>query len=333
MHALVSLLSCLPFLVCSLLSRTLFALGDHTIYGTVRQADGTLAKGATVDLSGQSGLNMRTFTDGQGRYEFAGVAGDHYWLVAANPADSKQTMDPVEVDTSAFMAARIMVNLYLRNTSQSVSPKGPASGVVSLGEVQEQVPKSAQKAFNRAIELRDRGMPDEALKSFTKAIQIFPDYFRALTERGHLYITRQRPNDARNDFARALELNPRYGPALRGAGMCEFQEGKFAEAVETLTKATDAEPRNATNYLFIGISEVALDRRAQARSALLKALGIDAAGSVRAHVHLASLYIKDGQTKEAAREIEIYLAAAPDAPDADHFREILDRLRNQNAKR
>ena len=111
--------------------------------------------------------------------------------------------------------------------------------------------------------------------------------------------------------------------------MCEYQEEKFAEAVQTLTKAADAEPGIATNYLFIGAADLALDRRDQARSALRKALSIDPIGSARAHVHLATLCIKDGHPEEAIVEINAYLEAVPQAPDADRLRKILAQLQSQ----
>ena len=314
-----------------LCSFALFAQNQYTIYGVVRQPNGLPVRGAVVELSGQ-GTSLRAFADDLGRYELQGVARGNYRMTVSNPADPKQSMEPLEVDTSQFASNRVLVNLFLRNASQVEAPKAPAPGVVSLGEAGEQVPKPAQKAFGKAVELRGKGKNEEALKNFNKAVEIYPAYFRALTERGHLYITLQRPDDARKDFAQALELNPRYGPALRGAGICEFQQGKFAEAVQTLTRATDAEPGNATNYLFIGIADAALNRRDQARSALTKALSIDPAGSARAHVHLANLSMKEGRPKEAIQEIEAYLDAAPKAPDADHFRKVLDQLRAQNPK-
>ncbi len=299
---------------------------EHTIYGTVRQPDGSPAKRATVDISGMSGMRMRTFADDLGRYEFSGILRGTYRITATNPADATQTMEPVDVDTSQFVGARIMVNLYLRFASKTEASKENPSPVVSLGEMAEQVPKPAQKAFDKAMELRGKRKLDAALKSFNEAIRIYPGYFRALAERGHLLIAMQHPSDAKRDFARALQLNPDFGPALRGAGMCEFQEGRFAQAVETLTRASDKEPGNATDYLFIGIADAALDRRDQARSALLKALSIDPVGSARAHIHLANLWVKEGNRQEAIKDIEAYLSAAPKAPDADHFRKILAQL-------
>lgn len=306
--------------------------GQYTVYGTVRQPDASPASGATVDIEGQAGMRNRAFADNLGRYEISGVLRGRYRIAASNPADPKQMMEPVEIDTSQFVGARILINLNLRFETQPAPPKDKTPGVVSAAEVSQQAPRSAQKALDQAREHRRKEKLDDALKSYDKAVQIFPEYFQAIAERGHLLIVMQRPASARQDFERALKINPLYGPALRGAGMCEFQEGKFSEAVRTLTRAADAEPGNATNYLFIGTAEAALDQRDQARSALLKALSLDPIGSVRAHVHLARLWIKDGHPTEAIREIEAYLEAAPKAADADQLRKVLANLRSQTQK-
>jgi predicted Zn-dependent protease len=76
-----------------------------------------------------------------------------------------------------------------------------------------------------------------------------------------------------------------------------------------------------------GIAGVALDRREQARAALQKALSIDPTASVRAHVHLASLLIKERRPQEAAREIEAYLEAVPNPFDAEKLHALLAQLR------
>jgi tetratricopeptide (TPR) repeat protein len=83
---------------------------------------------------------------------------------------------------------------------------------------------------------------------------------------------------------------------------------------------------SSTDYYFMGVAGVALDRSEQARAAQQKALNIDPAGSVRAHVHLASLLIKENCPQEAAREVEIYLKAVPNPFDGEKLRALLSQL-------
>jgi tetratricopeptide (TPR) repeat protein len=196
----------------------------------------------------------------------------------------------------------------------------------------QQIPKAAQKSFDQAIRQRSERRYEEALKSFDRSIEQFANYFQAFSERGHLRIALGDAAGAARDFEQALKINPGYGPALRGVGFCEFQQGKFADAVRDLEKAVDAESPNATTCLFLGMSRLALGLRDQARAALKKALTIDPNGAARAHVHLANLCIKENKPQEAIAEIEAYLAAVPNAPDADKLRALLSQLRAQPNK-
>jgi tetratricopeptide (TPR) repeat protein len=170
----------------------------------------------------------------------------------------------------------------------------------------------------------------ESLQRFNHAIEIYPPYFQAWAERGHLHLAMGNRPDAMKDLEHALQLNPRYGPALRGLGLCQFQSGDYAAAVQTLERAAEVEPGNATNYYFMGIAGVALDRRDLARASLQKSLNLDPKASIRAHVHLASLFIKENRPREAAEELEIYLEAVPDPFDGDKLRSLLAQLQAQS---
>ncbi|HYK92098.1 MAG TPA: carboxypeptidase-like regulatory domain-containing protein, partial [Acidobacteriota bacterium] len=88
-------------IVTSLVSASsLLAQAQYSFYGIVRQPDGSLAPGATVNISGPSGMTRQAFADDMGRYEISGLARGQYHIIAANPADPNQIMESVEVDTS-----------------------------------------------------------------------------------------------------------------------------------------------------------------------------------------------------------------------------------------
>jgi tetratricopeptide (TPR) repeat protein len=135
------------------------------------------------------------------------------------------------------------------------------------------------------------------------------------------------PQPNQSECGSKRQLKPPMNPALRGSGLCQFQQGNYSEAFEDLECAFDAEPENSTDYYFLGIAGVALVRREQAHAALEKALSIDPVASVRAHVHLASLLIRENRPQEAAQEIETYLKAVPNPFDGEKLRALLSKLR------
>jgi tetratricopeptide (TPR) repeat protein len=299
---------------------------SYTIYGVVRLPSGEPAARVIVRVTSQSGLEHQDFADNMGRYEIRDLPRGRYQVSAVNPSDSSQYSDSADADTSRSFASRMLIHLYLRNRSASRTEKA-AAPVISVGEAAQRVPKPALKAYEHAIKLRNERKHQEALTNLDKAIALYPGYFQALAERGHVKIGLGQSPDAASDFAAALLLNPQYEPALRGSGICKLEQGKFAEAVTDLESAAVFNPTVSSTYLFLGVANVGLDRREAARTALQKALSLDPNAAVRAHVHLASLYIKENRLQEAVAELQVYLAAAPNAPDAERLRTVESQLR------
>jgi tetratricopeptide (TPR) repeat protein len=300
---------------------------SYIIYGVVRLPAGEPAARVIVKVTSQSGLDRQMFADDMGRYEFRDIPRGLYQVTALNPSDPDQFTDPVDADTSRSFGSRLLVHLYMR--SRSVPRTGRPAPVVSVGEAAQRIPKSALKAYERAIKLRNEQKPQKALEDLDKSVELYPSYFQALAERGHVKIGLGRSQEAASDFAAALLLNPQYEPALRGAGICKIEQRKFAEAVTDLESAAALNPGVCSTYLFLGIANVSLDRREAARSALQKALSLDPNAAVRAHVHLANLYIKENRLQEAVAELQAYLAAAPNAPDTERLRSIEAQLRTR----
>jgi len=293
----------------------------------VAQPDDSPAGRAIVRISGQTGLDRQVSADDTGRFELRELPAGRYHLTAVNPSAAEQFAEPVEVELNRSDSRFITVNIFMRNRDTKDSAKEKKPGIITLAEEMQGVPKPARKAFEQAMKLRSEKQYDQSLMKFNRSLELFPSYLQAFAERGHLLLTLGKLSEAMKDFEHALELEGRYGPALRGSGLGKFQQRKYAEAIQDLKRAADAEPGNATNHYFLGIAAVALDQREQARAALQKALSIDPASSVRAHVHLASLLIKENHPQEAAREIEIYLKAVPNPFDEDRLRALLSELR------
>lgn len=302
------------------------------IHGRVNLPNGRVASGVVVKLSSLSGMERETFSDDNGRYEFRDVPRGRYNLSATNPSDPQQFTDSVEADTGRSVSNRLLIHIYLRVAPAVSSAGNPTSATVSVAEATQHVPKSARKAFEEALKYKSDRQSEKALAKFDRSINLFPGYFQALAERGHLLIWLGRFEDAAKDFARALEVNNRYGPALRGSGLCKFQQGKFAEAIKTLELAAFLEPEVANTYLFLGIARLALDQREPARTALQQSLRIDPKGAARAHVHLAELHVRENRLPEAASELRTYLEMVPKAPDADRLRSVEGQLRAKLSK-
>lgn len=301
-----------------------------TIQGQVSLPEGGEAGQTIVTLVSQGGVPRQTYTTEQGRFEFQEIPEGEYVLSAKSLTDPKLSADGVEADTALTATGSLTVNLVLRrDVSARNAPK--KAEAVSVAEVEQKVPKQAQRAFKEALKHREEGRPDKAVEGLTRAVEIFPEYFQALAERGDLRVVGGRLAEASEDFARALKVNPRYGPALRGAGYCKLERREFEEAARLLEQATTAQPLDANAYLLLGIAYLELDRRELAEGALVKALSFDTRRELRAHIHLGNLYARAGRYREAADELRKYLAANPADPDAAALTEVEARWRARAA--
>ncbi len=310
------------------LQEAAFAEEGFTVSGIVALPNDRPAARAVVMISSRFGFRREVLADNLGHYTIANLQGGTYQLTASNRADPDQYSDPVEVDLSRSDSKLINVNIFLRNRSLTGPLKGKQGRVLSLAEGTQHIPRFAKKEFDEAAKLRERKRYEPSLKRYGRAIELFPEYFQAFTERGSLLMTLGRLPEAAKDYRRALEINPRWGPALRGAGLCRFQQNRFAEAIQDLQKAADLEPGNGTNYYFMGLAWLGLDRPEQARADLEKALSLDSKAYVRAHVHLASVLIKEKRPEAAAQQLEIYLKAQPHPFDEEKLRALLKKLRD-----
>lgn len=298
------------------------------INGYVALPDGSPARRAIVRISSRQGFNREMPANDQGRFEFKEMPAGYYRLTASSPAEPSLVSEPAETDTSRTATDYVNVTINLRRPD-ATSAAAAKPRAVSVAEATQKVPKEARKAFNQGLKLKDEGKPDEAFDSFSRAIELYPEYFQALAERGDLYVARRKLAEASADFDRALKLDARYGHALRGSGYCKLERREFAAAADDFERALASDPDNFNAHLLYGIANLELDRREEARKALQQALRLSPDGAVRAHIYLANLYARDHLFKEAADELHTYLTINPAAPDAERLKQVEAQWRDR----
>lgn len=297
-----------------------------TVGGQVALPDDRPATRVRVRLTGRTGINRETLTNDNGRYEFHDLPGGVYTLSAQSLLDPSLASAPTDADTSRTATGQLTVNLSLR-ASATVTATRTGPPVVSVAELEQRVPPEARKAFRQGLKHKRDGQADEALASFTRAIELHPEYFQALAERGQMRAARRELKDAAEDFERALSVNAHHEASLRGAGYCKLEAREFERAAEFFERAAAVEPLNASTHLLLGVANLELGRREASRKSLRRALEIDPKGAVRAHVHLANLLALEHRYAEAADELRLYIDAVILDPELDEMRKVEARWR------
>jgi len=296
--------------------------GGFVIFGRVRLPDGHPAKARMkVFIEALNGLRRDVLSDDSGNYEFRGMSGGRYRIYAVNPDAPDQYCDPIEADTNRAYSNRLQVDINLKLPLHK-EKKDANPGIISVSEATQNIPKPALKAYEQGLKLQKENKGDQALTAFNQAIDLYPEYFQALTERANLLMGRNQLNEAAADFERALRLNEKHVPALRGLGYCQIQQKQFEAALSNLERAFVMEPKVPLTLLLLGYANLSLSRYEPAKQCLVEALKLGPESAARAHVYLAEVFAHEQKFKEAADSIRRYLTLKPDAADAADLRKM-----------
>ncbi|HEX5082832.1 MAG TPA: tetratricopeptide repeat protein [Blastocatellia bacterium] len=311
----------LALAICPALIATAVGQGNIIVFGRVSLPDGKPAIRVPVKLEMANGLKRETLTDDYGRYEIAGLSAGRYQVSATNPDAPEQYSERAESDSTRAFSNRVQIDVYLRLPLHS-GKREAKPGTVSVAEVTQDIPKAARKAFDQGVKLQKENQREKALTAFNQAIELYPEYFQALTERANVLMGGNQLAEAAADFERALRLNEKYVPALRGLGYCQIQQKQFEPAVNNLELAFSIDPKIPLTLLLLGYANLSLNRYEPAKQCFEEALKLGPESAARAHVYLAEVFAHEQKFKEAADSIHRYLSLKPGAADAADLRKM-----------
>jgi tetratricopeptide (TPR) repeat protein len=315
------------------------AQGGHTVQGRVTAPSGSAPNQSVRVVLTLAGRPIyETFTDLSGRFSFSGVGSGTYELtVDGDDATFETTSLTVEVASST--PQMFTENIQLRPLRKKPTPRASV-----LNSFSQNVPKSAQELFDRAVKSAGEGKTAEATKFLTDAVQIFPDYFEAHLMLGKLFLNANRIDEALAELDRARQINPKDDQAYQSFGVIMMRQKNFAMAVAVFSEAARLNPTNPLNTLLKtkalinqayvldpSSSEKAATDRAyivQRAEASLKQLAqLGDSKIVLDHFSLAMLYEMKGDRARAARELEQHLSENPGGQNEAQIREAIKKLR------
>ena len=154
--------------------------------------------------------------------------------------------------------------------SKGLEYQNSVSETSSLEEREEKHEK-AIKHYSRALELKPdyvdaynargvvyamRGKIDHALKDFSMVIKLKPDYFAAYLNRGGVHRNDGRYEQALKDFDKVIELQPSVYVGYSNRGEVYHLKGDFDRAIADYNRAIQLKPDYAEVYNNRGIAYV-----------------------------------------------------------------------------
>jgi tetratricopeptide (TPR) repeat protein len=276
-----------------------------------------------ITLSTLNDPGMLVYTDTNGAFNFTGLRQGTYTVEVSGDRKLYDTVTE-QVTLLRGMRANLMINLRERGSSGNNKP----GGVVSVAELDTNVPAAARKEYEKGSKLSLEGKREEAIAQFQRALKIHPAYLKARNDLGVQYIMLKQWPEAVEQFEAAIEINPKsFNPRLNmGIALVELQ--RSAEAMDHLNLAISIDSSSPAAHLYLGIAALRTEDLAAAESQLSTALSMGGAEHVIAHFYLANVHLKKGDRDRSIIELKTYLQKAPQGDKAAQARQLLDDLKN-----
>ncbi len=315
-----------------LLPATVCAQGNM-VRGKVRSTNGTSLNNAIVELR-QSGGGMigQTVTRNDGNYAFSNLTPGEYEVVVLL-AGFEPGLQIARFNYGERMGFWEIVTVDVVLRAKPEAPLGPPG----TSFIQE-VPKPARAAYDKAMDKIREGKSEEGVLLLHEAIGIFNEYFDANFSLGRELFRMGKDAEALEALERARKINDREAAVYHTFGLVMLKQQKFAVAEYAFREATRLATGNAVSHFYRGMAlvEVAVrtsDERqraidfTEAEKELGRALDLSDKRLAAVYLQLARIHERRGDKEAAARDLEIYLKAEPEAKNSAAIREAITKLR------
>ena len=312
------------------------AAQNNTIKGKVRAIDGTTVNNAIVDLRQRSGgMIGQTVTRNDGDFSFGGLIAGEFEL-AVTMAGFEPTVQAVRFNQMDRMDFNQVLNVEVIIRAKQAATFGPPG----TSFVQD-VPKPARAAFDKAVAKLRESKPEEAIAHLREAIALFPEYFHANFQLGIELYRINKLDDALQALERARQINDREGAVFHWFGLVMIKQQKFGVADYAFREAIKLNGSDTASHFYRGLVLIEIATQLGNRPERARELG-EAEGEITrawelSEKRLTAVYRQRaricemrGDREAAAKELENYLKAEPNAKDSAAVREMILKLRAKN---
>src|SRR5262245_47514061 len=140
--------------------------------------------------------------------------------------------------------------------------------VVDISQMRENFPKKAVQDYEKALEEKQKGRLESAVKLLQQAVELAPTFFHAHNNLGIILQMLKRYPDAEREYARSRQLNTKSDRPLVNLGSLYIEEsslektdkqaaGKLLDqALDALEQAVKVNPRSAVAYFLLGQANI-----------------------------------------------------------------------------
>ena len=181
--------------------------------------------------------------------------------------------------------------------------------------IPEEIETLAFLAFHRGNFMMILGQIDEALKDYSRAIELSPNNAAAYNNRGVAYRKKGKLDLAVKDYNKAIKLNPDDANAYSNRGNVYREKGEFNRAIDDTNAAIKLNPNCTEAYNNRGAAYGAKGDFDHAIKDCSKAIGLNP-NCTEAYSNRSNAYLKKGQVDRAIDDCNTALQIDPDYVEA-----------------
>jgi tetratricopeptide (TPR) repeat protein len=199
-----------------------------------------------------------------------------------------------------------------------------------------QAPKSAQKSYEKGMQLAQKGKFEEAEQKFIAATTNYPKFAAAWFVLGEVRQKLNHPAQAKTAYLAAIAADPHYVSPYDQLARAAAEQKQWEEAAHYSRQATDLNPVEfPSSFWYNAVANYQLNKRTEAEKSAQALVKLDSKHIYpQAETMLAELAEDRGDLEGAEAHLKAYLAEVPlDSKGATAFKGQLTRIEEARATR
>jgi tetratricopeptide (TPR) repeat protein len=300
--------------------------GVNTITGMVLASGQRLEQHVSVRLQTMTKGDRVVMTDDYGNFAFRGLVSGDYTIII----DREKDFQPFSQVVTVIQPRGFPPQLY--NVSVRLTPKAGTAGRPGVINAElAKIPKPALDMYNKAIELAKNDDRPGAITQLQSAVAEYPEFMLAYNEMGVQYMRLNDLQKSDDALQKALKIDAKAFMPLMNRGIVLVMLKRYQDAEPLLREVVKMKSDQAVGHYFLGQAVAYLGNFDEAEKELSTAVKLGGDAMKEAHRLLAIIYSAQGDKKHAIGELETYLRLVPTTPDAEQLRNVILKLKSQDA--
>ncbi len=248
-----------------------------------------------------------------------------YWLkakITANPQDVIKSIDSLRKDREKVKEleelrkkSEELLKENERLTKELKTAKGDAKQETAQAYKRNIDNLSATEWFEKGLKLGMSGNYTDAVKAFSKAIELNPSDAEAYYNRGTAYGMLANTQQAIKDFNKAIELNPQFPVAYYNRGKAYSELGNMQQTIKDYNKAIELNLQDAWAFFGRGVTYAKLGNQQQAVKDYNKAIELNPQNA-SAYNNRGAAYAKLGNQQQSIKDYNKAIELNPQDAEA-----------------